>query len=199
VWSNYAGSNYALLWNANINIKNSRFSNNTAGIQHDAAGTFTYDNLQFAGSNGTTLFDIKFTAAGTLTINAANGSNPTSGNSTTTGGGTIVVQNTKTFTVTNIIDGTEIRIYRQSDLTELAGAENVGASPSGLSNITVGSDPDNAGRYTAQYTYNYTGDIPVYVVAHNVDYKWIRPTAVLRSENGSLQISQEFDRQYANP
>jgi hypothetical protein len=108
-----------------------------------------------------------------------------------------VVNNAKTFVVTNIIDGSEVRIYKQSDLSELGGAENVGASPSGLSNVSVASDPDNAGRYKVTYSYAYTADIPIYVVVFHVSYQALRPAAVLKSTDGSLQVAQITDRQYA--
>ena len=57
-FSGYADtSDAALLWNASIDIKNSRFlaiTNSTgdrAAIEHDTAGSFTYTNLSFAGND----------------------------------------------------------------------------------------------------------------------------------------------------
>lgn len=100
------------------------------------------------------------------------------------------------FSVTNVIDGTEVRIFKQSDLTELGGAENVGATPSGLSNVTVSADPDNAGRYKMAYSYVYASDISVYVVAFNEGYQALRPAAILKAADASLQIAQNLDRQY---
>lgn len=103
------------------------------------------------------------------------------------------------FYVTNIIDGTEVRIYKQSDLSELGGAENVGASPSGLNGVTVDADPDNAGRYRVKYSYYYASDLPVYIVVFHNNYQALRPAFTLKATGGSLQVAQNTDRQYYNP
>lgn len=55
--SGYAGTAGALRWDANTNIKNCTFSNNTHGtnnpaaIEHVTTGSFTYDNLTFSGND----------------------------------------------------------------------------------------------------------------------------------------------------
>lgn len=58
VFSGYTSdTNSALLWNANVNIKNCAFLGNTDGtndphaVEHDTAGTFTYDGLTFSGND----------------------------------------------------------------------------------------------------------------------------------------------------
>lgn len=172
------------------NIVNSKFTNNNRAIRITTAGTYTFDNLQFTNNT----FDIENTSGGAVIINATNGSNVST--FTNTAGGSVTINNAKSFTITNIINETEIRIFRQSDMVELAGAENVGSSPSGLFNLTVANDPDNAGRYIATYDYNYTGDVPIFVVALNLQYQWLRQNAVLKSTNATFQISQVIDRQY---
>lgn len=152
----------------------------------------------YASTNGSTGNEAIFVniATGSMTINITNdGTVP----SIRTAGATVTVVNAKTFQVTNIVDGTEIRIYRQSDMIELAGAETVGASPSGLNNVTVDADPDNAGRYRVTYVYGYTSDTPVYVVAHHLSYQYLRQSVTLKATDGSLQIAQIVDRQYSNP
>ncbi len=70
----------ALLWNENIDIKNSSFLGNTDGtndpaaIEHpSAAGTpYAYDNLQFSGND----YDVNNTSGSSIEINKNNGSNP---------------------------------------------------------------------------------------------------------------------------
>ena len=104
-----------------------------------------------------------------------------------------------TFEVSNIISGTEVRILRQSDLVELASAEVVSATPSGVSNATISSDLDNAGRYVLTYNYDYSTDIPVFVVIYNTQYKALRVPFVLKGTDSVLQAAQQFDRQYQNP
>jgi hypothetical protein len=173
-------------------IANSSFTGNNRAISITAPGTYTFDNLQFSGNT----YDIENTSGGAVVINATNGSNVST--FINTAGGSVTINNAKTFTISNITNNTEIRIFRISDLAELAGAENVGSSPSGLNNITVASDPINAGRYTATYSYNYVGDIPIYVVAMSLQYQWLRQTTALTSTSTTFQISQIIDRQYSN-
>ena len=71
----------ALLWNGSIDIKRCAFNantdatNNPAAIEHPAQGTFTYNDLTFAGND----YDINYTAAassGVLTILKSGTSNP---------------------------------------------------------------------------------------------------------------------------
>ena len=105
----------ALLWNASINIKNSSFLSNTHGtndpqaIEHPAQGTFTYDGLLFSGND----YDILYSAAassGQLTINAVNSSNPGTYTITNTTGNTVVINNSVTFSLTNLIAGSRIYV-----------------------------------------------------------------------------------------
>lgn len=173
------------------NIANCTFSGNTNAIKITAAGTYTFDNLQFSGNT----YDVENSSAGAVIINATNGSNVSS--FVNTGGGSVTINNSKTFVVTNIESNTELRIFQQSDLSELGGADIVGASPSGVNNVTVSADPNNAGKYQVSYSYNYTGDIPIYVVAHSLTYQWLRISTILGSDGGSLQIVQQIDRQYS--
>lgn len=114
-----------------------------------------------------------------------------------------------TFTVTDIQPGTEIRIFTNPSLVEVAGKEDVGGggAPSGDKKL-VQSGPDSNGLYTVSYTYIYSelatdfpadqvsGDLPIFVVAHNVNYQWLRLETTLTEQNGSLQLSQIADRQY---
>lgn len=173
-------------------IVNTTFASNNRAIRITAAGTYTMDNLQFSGNT----FDIENTSGGAVVINATNGTNVST--FINTAGGSVTINNAKSFTISNITNNTEIRIFRQSDLVELAGAENVGSSPSGLNNLSVASDPDNVGRYTATYSYNYTGDIPIFVVAMSLQYQWLRQSTSLKSTNATFPINQLIDRQYSN-
>lgn len=175
------------------NIDNCNFVNNIRGIKITTAGTYNLDDIQFTGNT----YDIENASSGTVIIRRVNGSNPST--YINTSGGTTVFVTPFTFTISNIINGTEIRILKQSDLSELAGAEVVGSSPSGLNNLTVGNDPDNAGRYTATYEYDYSADVPVYVVIFNTGYKALRPAFILKATDSVLQAAQQLDRQYLNP
>ena len=175
------------------NISNCSFVNNTRAIKITIAGTYNLDNLQFSGNT----YDIENASTGLVTIRNVNGSNATT--FTNTNGGSTVIVEPFTFEVSNIISGTEVRILRQSDLVELASAEVVSATPSGVSNATISSDLDNAGRYVLTYNYDYSTDIPVFVVIYNTQYKALRVPFVLKGTDSVLQAAQQFDRQYQNP
>lgn len=173
------------------NIANSTFSGNTRAIKLTTAGTYTFDNLQFSSNT----YDVENASTGAIIINASNGSNVST--FINTNGGSTTINNTKTYVVTNIEPDTEIRIFQQSDLSELGGADIVGPTPSGVNNVVVASDPNNAGKYQVTYSYSYSGDIPIYVVAHSLTFQWLRISSILGATGGSLQIVQQIDRQYS--
>jgi hypothetical protein len=171
-------------------ITDTTFNSNNRAINITAAGTYSFDGLLFAGNT----YDVENSSTGLVTINASNGSNVST--FINTNGGSTTIVNTKTFTVNNIIADTEIRLIRQSDLVELAGVEVVGASPSGQNNMTVSADADNPGRYKASYSYGYTGDVPIYVVAFNEQYQALYLNNSLKADNSTLAVFQTTDRQY---
>jgi len=165
-------------------------------IRITTPGTYNFVGNTFTGygADASTSAAIFNDSAGSVTINITGGGNtPTVRNGTSA---TTTINNAKTFVVTNIVEGSEVRIFRQSDLVELGGAEVVGAVPSGLTNVTVAADADNVGNFTMTYSYNYTADIPVFVVAFNTSYQALRPPFTLKSTDSSLQISQIIDRNY---
>ena len=83
-----------------------------------------------------------------------------------------------TFTLTGIHTGSEVRIYKTSDSSELAGVESSGTSFS--------------------YNYIHTGDIGVYVVVFHTSYNPIFLEGLtLAAANQSIPIQQIFDRQYS--
>jgi len=84
------------------------------------------------------------------------------------------------FTLTGLIAGTEVGIYRDSDQAELYHVESSGTS------IT--------------YPYVWSGDVDVYVQIHHVQYESMTLNdIVLGSTDQSIPISQEYDRNYNNP
>ena len=181
-------------------ITNCDFTNNTTPsgalriIYTGSAGNITLSTSTLVFSGNTKDIRWEAPASSNLTINLSGTASMSTYSATNSN--TVTFSNPKTFIVNNIIEGTEIRIYQQSDLTELGGADVVGASPSGINNVTVASDPDNAGRYKVTYAYNYSVDIPIYVVAHSLTYQWLRISTTLDSDGGTLQIVQQIDRQY---
>lgn len=128
VFSGYTGTDAALLWNTNINIKNSAFLGNTdgtnspAGIEHDAGGTFSYDNLTFSGND----FDVYSSTATLVTINALNGADPVTERSPT---GDVTINNTVSVSVTTIDASTTAAVATARVLLE---ADTGGGLPSGV-------------------------------------------------------------------
>lgn len=172
------------------NIVNTTFSGNNRALKLTSTGTYSFVGLKF--SNNT--FDIENASTGLITINTD--ANTTVATFTNTNGGSTVIVATKSYTIKNIAANTEIRIFKQSDLTELGGVEVVGPTPSGVNNVSVSADTDNPGRYQVLYSYNYSGDIPIFVVAHSLQYQWLRQSDILTSLDKSLTIVQLIDRQY---
>jgi hypothetical protein len=62
--------------------------------------------------------------------------------------------------------------------------------------MTVSADADNPGRYKASYSYGYTGDVPIYVVAFNEQYQALYLNNSLKADNSTLAVFQTSDRQY---
>ena len=83
------------------------------------------------------------------------------------------------FELTNLKANTEVRVYKTSDMSELAGIES-----------TTG---------TFQYDYVWSTDIPVTVVIVSLLYQDILFNTTLTVAGTSIPISQQIDRQYNNP
>jgi hypothetical protein len=84
-----------------------------------------------------------------------------------------------TYTVTNLVTGSEVSIRRQSDDELLAFVESSGTS--------------------LAYQYNYTSDIPIYVVMQNLNYLWRRIDDTLTNTDKDRPGGQQPDPDYVNP
>lgn len=85
-----------------------------------------------------------------------------------------------TFTLTNLITNSEVRLYRDSDNSELGGVENSST--------------------TWQYGYTYTGDVAVHAHILHLDYQWLKlSNLTLSNSNQSIPVQQIPDRNYENP
>jgi hypothetical protein len=85
-----------------------------------------------------------------------------------------------TFSLTNLIPGTEVGIYKDSDQSELFHQETSGS--------------------TATHPYTWSEDIPVYVQIHHVQYESITmANIVLGNSDQAIPVAQQFDRNYENP
>lgn len=155
------------------------------------SGTFTikFDGIIFFGdySSGTLWHgELSNATQATITANASNGSNPSASEFDKTGhaSSTITVDNPVTITFTGMKDSTEVRVYKVSDGSEVAGTENA----------TDGSPDDRSFGWSAQ------ASLAVNYVIHNVDYETIRVNNyTVPGSDGSIPIQQRLDRNYANP
>jgi hypothetical protein len=86
-----------------------------------------------------------------------------------------------TLSLVNLIEDSEVRIYRDSDGTELGGTES----------STTSFD----------HNYTYTGaDVDIYIHIHHLGYKWLRlDSVVLSNSDQTIPIQQIVDRDYENP
>jgi len=184
-FQNATGIEGSFIWNhTGIDIKNSNFVANTnvdgsgAGIEHPFSGTFTYDNLQFSNND----FDINFSLAtsGDLVIQATNLSNPATAHSGNVDS-TVTIENSVTLTLTDIVVGSEVRLFNSNTTNQVAGVESEGDG-------------------TFEHTYNFTGNQNIDIVVHHLDYKYFRSEEnLLTSAAASIRIDQIFDRNYDNP
>lgn len=85
-----------------------------------------------------------------------------------------------TFELTNLKNNTEVRVYKVSDMSELAGQENV----------TTG---------TFSYSYIWSTDIPILVSIVSIGYQNLQINSTLTATGTSIPIQQIIDRQYLNP
>ncbi len=82
-------------------------------------------------------------------------------------------------TLTGVNLGSEVRIYKVSDDSELSGIES-----------TIST--------TFTYSYQYTSDIPIYIVIFALTSQPIRLLTTLTSSNSTIPIQQTVDRVYEN-
>lgn len=134
----------------------------------------------------------------TLTINVASGvSSPTYRN---IGPGTVVIQQSVSYFITNIIDQSEVRLINTDTNTIIAGVETVGTVPVSVDNVVVDADPNNSGRFRVRYDYNGAdAPINIRIVVMNLSYIHLSQNVVFTASGGELFVSQIIDRNYINP
>jgi len=185
---NHTGLGGAVVWNSGFNIKNSSFVANLnslgsgAAIEHPFSGSFIYDNLQFQNND----FDINFSLAtsGDLLVQATNNANPATFK-TANANSQVDIQNTVVLTLTDIIVGSEVQIFK--------------SDPTGTFPITLaGTESEDDGTF--EYAYNFTGNFDVDIVVLKLEYNYFRTNNnTLTSTPNTIKINQVFDRNYENP
>lgn len=165
----------------------------TAGTYSLIGNTFTgYGGI--AGSNlvansGSTSAAIFNDSGGAVTLNISGGSSPSIRNGV---GATTTVNNANTFTITNIVPNSEVRIFRTSDQAEVAGVEEIGTTAP--SNCVIG---DDGSRKKLTYSHNESG-LAVYIVVTKTDYQHYYQDYTINAETQSLLVSQIPDRNFKN-
>jgi hypothetical protein len=154
------------------------------------------------GSTGSTNSAIRVNLQNTsdsLTINVASGTTPPTVDNVGAAG-TITVQQIVNYTVRNIESGTDLQLIEDEGggtLTTIGGADNVSASPSGVSaGFAVSSDEENAGKFKIVYSYNYSADRNIFIAAINQNYQSVYLSDVLGNTDDEARITQITDRQY---
>jgi len=115
-------------------------------VEITTAGTYTFDNLTFTGTDGSTNYDIENTTSGSVVINAINGSDPSYYENT--GGGSTTINNSVSISVHvedvdgNNVYGAQVYIEKASDQSQI-----------------LNSSTDVNGNVST--TYNYLSDTPI--------------------------------------
>ena len=168
------------------NISDCTFDN-TGGTGHaielTATGTYTFDGNIFTGygADGTNNAAIYNNSGGAVTINITGGGDtPTIRNGA---GASTTVNNSRTLTLTGILENSEVTIVRDSDSTELFHVENVSVTGQ------------------VQYTYDAAdaSTATTVLIFHVSDAEPINFSLSLPSSDTSIPISQSDDRIFENP
>ena len=97
------------------------------------------------------------------------------------------------YTLTGLIENTEVQIVTQALETDIYHLENA-----------TQDDGGGQGRKKAVFSYSYSDDLggtdtPVWIYLHHLDYEWTKVTDILTAQNKSVPVSQKTDRNYSNP
>lgn len=195
------GSNHAVQVPTVAGTTNITWNNTLSGYVTGTAG----NNVGTTSGTGNEAIYITGTTTSTINITVAAGATIPSIRKDSANVTVNITANQLTFTISNIKEGTEVRAYTYTTLsdpttyTEFVGAEIVGATPSGstFNSITYDATTDT---YTASVPYDGGSAIPLVIVAHNLEFEFFRSTVTLSgSQNTSFTVFQSSDRQYDNP
>ena len=155
------------------NITSSNFINCPQAVEINVAGTYTFNALKFSGNTT----DIDNTSGGLVTVNCANGSNP----STYTGSTTI--NNTVTLEINGVSYGTKCRIEKTSDGSAL------------LSGTAITLD-DTGVTYKATAQWNFVPSTQVRVKARLAGYLPFQSTTTIPTGGLTVTAVWQTDPNY---
>ena len=174
-FSNYVGTDGALLWNASIDITG-QFINTDRGVEVTQTTTQTFNDLTFDDEVGN--FDVHLNNGGTsITINKTGIANPNS--YTATGGGVVTFSATYTLTLSGLVSTTRVVIVNSTTRTVLS---------------------DQTATITGILTYDHSGAEEVDIMCYHNDYDVYNIIELtLDSGDQGVLISQTNDLFYSNP
>ena len=151
-----------------------RIFETTDGIGLEEDIDLDFDNITF--DSGTSI-QIEYRGGGTLTITNLNGSNTDVTKCLAPRGGTVVVVNPATLTLTGLQNPSEVRVYEAGTTTEVAGQENV-----------------TTGTFAATIQ---TSSVDIVIVS--LDFQIERLEGIDTTSDITLPIQQRVDRNFNNP
>lgn len=172
----------------------------TAATSVQQTSNNTYEHTGTVGNDvgittGNFSIDVPATT-GTVTIKVTGGNVP----AVRTGGATINVVQTSTLVISDIKDGTEIRIIRDSDTTEIGGVESVSGGVgttinNGTGTVTISGSTD-ANVFTFEYPVT-NNTVTIRLIS--LEYKLERFSRTLGSTALSIVAQQRTDPNYSDP
>lgn len=158
---------------ADDDVVNCTWINNGRATSVTEVATYAFTGHSFSGN----AVGVRNDSNGSVTVNVSNGESPGS-NTENVGSASTTINATYDYTLTNLVSGSEVRIFKDSDSSELAGVESSGTT----------------------FTYQHAGTVvAIYVVVQKTDYEWLRINDTLGAAAASVKVFQRADRNYSNP
>jgi hypothetical protein len=155
------------------NVVNCSWINNNRAVSIATTGTYSFTGHSFSGN----AVGVRNDSNGAVTINVSSGQTPGS-NVENIGSSTTTINAVYDYTLTNLVPGSEVRIFNAATEVELAGTESSGTS----------------------FTWQHDGTpLSIYVIIQRVDYEWLRINDSVTTASKSQKIIQRPDRNYTNP
>lgn len=170
----------AMMCNDPSKISDTTFTSRGTGhaIEITTPGTYQFSGNQFVGygSTGTTDAAVYNNSGGTVTLNIVNaGDTPSYRNGA---GATTVINNNVSITLTGLKNPTEVRVFLAGTATAVDGQENV---------------------TTGTFTFSVGSSVLVDISILSLGYQNQRILGYSSTVDATLPVTQQLDRQFANP
>jgi hypothetical protein len=174
-------------------ISNSTFTSGGTGHGLEIGGTasnITLTGLDFEGYDtdnpGTAANKAIYVniASGSMTINISGGSGVTASHHVRTAGCTVTISADVTITFTGMKDNTEVRVYKTSDDSEIAGIENATAGTTDNRSFAWSSPATTDVYYVLHH---WSGSSPFYLTIRKEGY-------IVPSTDTDIAVNQQINR-----